>query len=72
MGFRKAEMRCLLASPPPLHFDPGLWYRLGAYVASADRVWLWRSGAGCVGGGCQFAFRELRKCLVFRRGSKCQ
>ena len=55
VGFRKAEMRCLLASSPPLPSDPGLWYRLGAHVASADRVWLWRPGAGCVGGvgGCQ-------------------
>lgn len=27
----------------------------------------------CVcGGGCQFVFHELRKCLVFKRGSKCQ
>ena len=71
MGFRKAEMRvftCLVLPTP--HHDPGLWYRLGAQRCLSDvglaLEWV------CVYVGGLSVFHELRKCLVFKRSSKCQ
>lgn len=73
MGFRKAEMRvftCLVFPTP--HHDPGLWYRLEAQRCLSDVGLALEGVCVCLWGGCQFVFHELRKCLVFKRSSKCQ